>query len=74
MTKRTSPSNGHTLKSSAFRTDIGLSETEFTMFKGLELSETRLANGKESSSNQLQNHTTSTPWVNHRRVRSTLSP
>jgi hypothetical protein len=51
-----------------------LSETEFTMFNGLELAETRLANGRESSSNQLQNHTTSTPWINHRRVRSTLSP
>jgi hypothetical protein len=44
------------------------------MFKGLELSETRLANGRESSSNQLQNKTTSIPWVNRRRVRSTLSP
>ena len=41
-----------------------LSETEFTMFKGLELSETRLANGRESSSNQLQNHTTSTHYLN----------
>ncbi len=74
MTRRTSFSNGHTLKRSAFRADTGLSEAEFTMFNGHELAETRPANGRKSSSNQLQNQTTSTPWVNHRRVRSTLSP
>lgn len=74
MTERTSPSNSHTLKSSAFWADTGLSETELTMFNGLELSETRIANERESSSNQHQNHTTSSPWINHRKVRSMLSP
>jgi hypothetical protein len=74
MTRRTSPSKGHTLNSSAFRANTGVSETEFTMFNGPELSETRLANGREGSSDQPQNHTTSTPWSNENRACFTLFP
>lgn len=74
MTQRTSPSNDHNLKRIAFWANTGLSETEFTTFNRLELSEPQLANERENISNQNHNHTTPSPWINHRQVRSMLSP
>ena len=67
-------SYGYILNCIAFRANTGMPSAEFTMLNALELHETRLVNGSERRSDQRQGQTTLTHWINHRRVRSTLSP
>lgn len=74
MTGRMSAFHGHPLKCTPFRAGIGLPKTEFNSFGAPELCAMRLAKKSEDTSDQRQNHTQSTPWINLRRARFTLSP
>lgn len=74
MTRRTSPSNGHTLNSNAFEADTGLPAAPFKMLNVPELGEILLVKevlALQISARKTQHHPS---WINLGRARCTLPP
>jgi hypothetical protein len=74
MTKRTSPSKGHTLNSSAFRANTGMSTAESITSSAQQLHRTDLENDMQVPRIGTRNGKPSSPWINHRKAHFTLSP
>ena len=74
MTRRTSTINDNSLSCTAFRANIGMPAAEFIKPSAQQLHRTDLKNDVQTPRIGTRTGKPSSPWINHRSVRSVLSP